>query len=318
MPMNPVIGISDDVQEVLRNSEITERTLKLPPGLDRQLYLKVNKILIAAGGRWVRKEGAHVFDNDPRQTLGGALNTGKIIDRKKALQAYYTPYGLAVDVVSHANITSADSILEPSIGEGALALAALEYFPARLTGYDIDKRAVEKATDALAADPLSRNVKIRVAACDFLKVKPSTKYTRVVMNPPFTKHQDIQHVTHALKFLKPSGRLVAIMSPTWQSATIKKCKTFRSLLDSMEKWLTIPNNAGAFKESGTGVHTVTLVVDAPGNGGHTAAAVEDTCDSVVQHGRHKWAIKRKKIVCEACGKHRPRTARERELLKNGS
>ncbi len=31
------------------------------------------------------------------------------------------------------------------------------------------------------------------------------------MNPPFSRQQDIRHVMHAAKFLKPGGRLVAVM-----------------------------------------------------------------------------------------------------------
>ncbi len=30
------------------------------------------------------------------------------------------------------------------------------------------------------------------------------------MNPPFANGQDIKHITHALRYLSPGGRLVAI------------------------------------------------------------------------------------------------------------
>jgi 16S rRNA G1207 methylase RsmC len=32
------------------------------------------------------------------------------------------------------------------------------------------------------------------------------------MNPPFARQADIHHVNHALKFLKPDGLLVSVMS----------------------------------------------------------------------------------------------------------
>ena len=35
-------------------------------------------------------------------------------------------------------------------------------------------------------------------------------FDRIVMNPPFTNGDDIKHIMHALKMLKPGGRLVAI------------------------------------------------------------------------------------------------------------
>jgi hypothetical protein len=36
-------------------------------------------------------------------------------------------------------------------------------------------------------------------------------YDRIIMNPPFSKGRDIQHVRHAYELLRPGGRLVAIM-----------------------------------------------------------------------------------------------------------
>jgi hypothetical protein len=38
------------------------------------------------------------------------------------------------------------------------------------------------------------------------------KFDRVVMNPPFDHGADIKHVEHARKFLKPGGRLVAVVA----------------------------------------------------------------------------------------------------------
>ena len=38
------------------------------------------------------------------------------------------------------------------------------------------------------------------------------RFDRVVMNPPFCRGRDLDHVRHALRFVAPGGRLVAIMS----------------------------------------------------------------------------------------------------------
>ena len=61
---------------------------------------------------------------------------------------------------------------------------------------------------SLRASGLYRNVWHE----DFLSRLPHGSYDRVVMNPPFDLERDIDHVMHAMEFLKPDGLLVAIMS----------------------------------------------------------------------------------------------------------
>jgi len=94
---------------------------------------------------------------------------------------------------------------------------------------------------------------------DFFEVIPSEKYDRVVMNPPFERQADIDHVLHAWKFVKPGGRLVSIMASSVAFRENRKTTEFRELLEqhgSMEH-----NPAGSFLASGTGVNTVTIVMD---------------------------------------------------------
>src|SRR3546814_4046174 len=51
-----------------------------------------------------------------------------------------------------------------------------------------------------------------VRQADFLTLPPSPIYDRIVMNPPFDRGRDCDHVRHAFGFLKPGGILVAVMS----------------------------------------------------------------------------------------------------------
>jgi hypothetical protein len=53
--MASMFTISDDVREVLAAAVIDERTVKLTQQLDRKLYLGVNKVLAASGGKWNRE-----------------------------------------------------------------------------------------------------------------------------------------------------------------------------------------------------------------------------------------------------------------------
>jgi 16S rRNA G1207 methylase RsmC len=80
------------------------------------------------------------------------------------------------------------------------------------------------------------------------------------MNPPFSKGQDIQHVTHALGFLKPGGRLVAIMGAGVTFRQDKRATEFRELVQAMGGTIArLPE--GSFKSSGTMVNTVIVVID---------------------------------------------------------
>lgn len=88
---------------------------------------------------------------------------------------------------------------------------------------------------------------------------PSDLYDTVVMNPPFDRERDIDHVTHALSFLKTGGHLVAIMSAGTEFRETRKAIAFRELMESMgAQWKELP--PGSFAESGTYVNTVMLSV----------------------------------------------------------
>ena len=89
-------------------------------------------------------------------------------------------------------------------------------------------------------------------------------YDRIIMNPPFEKGQDIDHVRRAYDMLHPNGRIVAIMSegPFYRSDS--KAQEFRAWLDdkggTSEK---LPE--GSFKDSdrSTGVNTRLVIIDKP-------------------------------------------------------
>lgn len=85
-----------------------------------------------------------------------------------------------------------------------------------------------------------------------------------MMNPPFANGADTDHVSHALKFLKPSGRLVAIMSAGVKTAStkLKKVAAFYELLGGYQwSFRNVPD--GSFKESGTNVRVTMLVASGP-------------------------------------------------------
>ena len=99
---------------------------------------------------------------------------------------------------------------------------------------------------------------------DFLDVtkKEIGTINRVVMNPPFTRHQDIDHVRHAYDLLDAGGVLVAIMCESTFFRSDKKSVEFRDFLGSVYAQ-TIKLEPGAFRESGTDVVTRIVKIRKP-------------------------------------------------------
>lgn len=216
--------------------------------LDKKEYKAVNDVLENMGGKWDRTKKAHVFKQDPTDALEQILLTGEIIPPKK--YGYFpTPAALAQHIIKLANISPEHKVLEPSAGQGGI----VDHFP---------------GCDAFCYELLPDNTRVLATKGhrvlhegDFLGVEPTSWYDRVVMNPPFEKQADIDHVLHAWKFLKPGGRLVAIMASSVEYRENKKTAEFREMLNQYGQLERNP--AGAFKESGTMVNTVTVVMDKP-------------------------------------------------------
>lgn len=251
------IQLTDKAREILMRSTITATTLKLPEQLERSDYDAVMKAIAAAGGKWMKSLKLHVFNQDPRKALQLAAESGEIRDDKKDRQAFFTPKTIAAKAAGiaceYGESVSSDRvrILEPSAGEGALAEAAKELGAAVLC-IEIHPQSVAKLEK-----------RFRTITGDFLTMKPGPNlFDAVLMNPPFTAGQYIQHVLHAWKFLKPGGALVAIVPPTWRWGTTKANVQFREFVAEFEVD-TEELPAGTFSESGTNVATVLITLLKP-------------------------------------------------------
>jgi predicted RNA methylase len=254
--------IPDDVLDVLGRSTVSQCAgqgqLVLPEQLDRKLYVAVNKVIENLGGEWRRHAKAHVFPGvlDLPERIEGALATGEFVSLDDN-GCFYTPDDLADRVIELADIEPGMYVLEPSAGRGALASrAAAIVGPLRVI-------CGELLIENVAALHLQHDY-LSVAEGDFLASGiPCTLFDRVVMNPPFAKSADVDHVTHAWKFVKPGGRLVAIMSAGVQFRSTSKYETFRGLVFQEGRGRIIDNPEGSFKSAGTDVRTVTVVMDKP-------------------------------------------------------
>ena len=230
----------------------------------KDLVDKVNQILAGyygAGLGWGK--GGH--EADPEEVFKGA----ELRPHAKNFGLFETPDGLADEVIDDGILRDPDSllILEPSAGRGQLAKRAVR-----------NPDCVKRYGDEPTPRPQHRVVAVEVQQelCDelhkigtlhkvihrnFLEMTPNPIYDRVLMNPPFDKGRDIDHVHHAFKFLKPGGRLVAIMSASTEFSQTKKAKAFRAEMQEncnrWEKWFTdLPPRSFP----GTNVNTIMVKV----------------------------------------------------------
>lgn len=239
--------IAQDVLKVLDAATIDGALLTLNGNLDRKLYVETNKVIEAAGGKWNRSKKAHVFEGNAIDAIEPIILTGEYARTKQDFGQFDTPELLAEQAVDIADVQAGMSVLEPSAGIGRIADAARQA-GAHVTCWEIDAKRAEK----LAGYALNVG--------DFLSTSPNAVFDRVVMNPPFAKQDDIRHVLHAFKFLKPGGRLVAIMSKSVMFRDNKLTTDFRDFVDAHGGTMkALPE--GAFKESGTGVNTCIVTIN---------------------------------------------------------
>jgi SAM-dependent methyltransferase len=245
--------IPTPVLEVLDRAETDGPRLVLIGTLDRKLYLDTAKVLEAAGGKWSRKERAHLFDGDAADVIESVILTGEVVSAKQQFGYFPTPTPVVQQLIDLAELKPGMEVLEPSAGRGAIA------GPIAAADCVVDCIEVQETNAKVIFDAGYANL---VLVRDFLTTVPSanvTGYDRVVMNPPFARQDDIRHVMHAHRFLKPGGLLVAVMSNGITFRDTPLTREFRALLET-EGGQIHPLPAGAFKESGTGVHTVIAVI----------------------------------------------------------
>lgn len=248
--------IDETVLTVLKRCTTKGNVLTLPGQLERSLYVKTNKVLEILGGKWSRKDKGHVFDGEAAEAVEAAVMTGEVTDLKKLYQFFETPAEVVDRMIEAAGIKSGMLILEPSAGHGAI----------------IDRLGETKQVVAVELDP-DKCTKLKerydssvtVIQGDFLRFNNCIGgkvnwFDRVIMNPPFRAGQDVKHVRHAYNIMQDGGRLVSIMSPSYQYRENGVWREFREWLDGVDHdEQELPE--GSFAASGTNVRTVMVTID---------------------------------------------------------
>ena len=171
---------------------------------DKAQRKRVAEVLEAIGG--TPDGDGWAFDYEPQDVIAEIVVSGCLPD-EVSHQFYPTPEHIARAAVEAAQIGPEHRVLEPSAGLGALA----DLMPKGRT------RCVE--VNGLHCVALASKGHDVIEA-DFLKWKAwDAKFSRVVMNPPYSQGRWQAHLEHAASMVAKGGRLVAILP---ESARKKK------------------------------------------------------------------------------------------------
>lgn len=242
--------VDDDVLAVLSRADTNGKSLVLVGQLDRKMYERTNKVLEAAGGKWSRRDKAHIFDVDAAVRIDQIILSGEVEVPKDEFNFFPSPPAVVARLMDLADVRQGMRVLEPSAGRGAIAYACAD------AGATVDcVELMEANFTALRQDARLGDVR----HADFLEQNPCAIYDSVVMNPPFAKQADIRHVEHAIKFVKPGGRLVSVMSAGVKFRDNKLAREFRDFIDEHGGEIEdLPE--GSFKSSGTMVRSVIVTI----------------------------------------------------------
>lgn len=241
-----------NVEEILKHCTLENNILKLPQvQFNKKNYAEAKKWIEEAGGSWQGgKIQGFTFPFNPERVFS-ILKEGNRCDLQKDFQFFETPADIADWLVMLAGgISETDTVLEPSAGRGALIKAVHRSCPSVIVEcYELmpeNREFLHTLDNVILLDE------------DFTKDSVGN-YTKIIANPPFSGNQDIDHVRLMYERLEQGGTLAAITSQHWKFASEKKCVDFREWLDEVHGQV-FEIGAGEFKESGTTVSTMAVII----------------------------------------------------------
>lgn len=233
----------DDEGRVVRRGGLTIKKF-----LNGNAHLMFNQAALRDINKALSEYYGDVLPDCPEERPAKQAST----EVSKDLQFYPTPHGAVEWVLKRIEHKFGESfltgkkVLEPSCGDGRF-MVKLHAKGAGLFGFEVDiNRTLE-----------CRNRGLRVLCANFLETEPCGTYDVVVMNPPFYGKHYAKHVRHAYKFLKPGGRLIAILPASARDHGLLDDLGVRSrYMDA--PWDDLP--VGSFSESGTNINTVLFTI----------------------------------------------------------
>jgi hypothetical protein len=212
----------------------------------------------------------------------------KLLEREVMLRNipgfFPTPRPVIERMLALADIQDGHSILEPSAGRGDICDAVRERFD-----YSVRITSVERNH---SLREILEHKGHGLCGYDFLELRPAfERWDRILMNPPFERGAEIDHVMHAYTLLAAGGLLVSVMSEGPFGRSDRKSEQFRAWLESVgAETERLPD--GSFKASGTGV-SCRLVKIRSAIPAATAAPVESLSDELAACAAESDAVQQR-------------------------
>jgi len=169
-----------------------------------------------------------------------------------AFNLFQTPEEIAARMVAKAIFPATQGvgrILEPSAGLGRLYRAIRTACTGRITLVEIAPQLCAELYRETEGDDHASLIQADFLACDEQRL--GGLFDCVVMNPPFKQGCDVKHITHALRLLRPGGRLVSLCY-----AGARQHEKLKPLADT---WEILP--AASFRSEGTRADVVIMTVN---------------------------------------------------------
>lgn len=212
-----------------------DMTLKLFANGNGHLHFGADSLLTI--NRGLAEYYGEVLPDAPTENAKKKQSTDVSTD----LAFYPTPKAVVEAVLSaHIEFQAGEFVLEPSCGDGAFLDAIRKKSNVKLLGIEVDHRRAQICRDK------GHNVLIG----NFLEAEPHQLVDWIIMNPPFAGRHYLKHISKAIEWLKPGGKIVAILPAT---AWYDHKSLPESVLRGWNVWRDLP--VGSFSESGTNVPT---------------------------------------------------------------
>lgn len=242
--------MNTEVVDILRHSIIENNTVKLNCGqLNRDLYNRVDTVLSRLWGKWEGKRKLHSFSYDPTDAINQYCSTG-VLPPKNELAYFPTPDVIIDDIIDSIDYSTFENVLEPSAGQGAIALRLREAFKIE----NLDMVEYSKLNAEILR---SKNIG-NVYEMDFLTFEPTCSYDLIVMNPPFSVSGNskayIDHILKAYSFLNKHGTLISVVPASFEFNSDMKSLRFRNFVNSRNRTVYVYDSK-EFKSSGTSIST---------------------------------------------------------------
>lgn len=173
------------------------------------------------------------------------------------IQGFFpTPDEVIDKMFDYADLKDSHFVLEPSAGIGSIIDRIIEH------GFKCQIDAVEQQISLYEILCLKGYTASCADIIEDVELERSEQFDRIIMNPPFEKGQDIDHVLHCYKnFLKEGGKLVSVMSAGVLSNSTKKYKDFREFVAQHGGEFIQLGQAFKTAFNSTGVSTIILILD---------------------------------------------------------